>query len=245
MNQKSSSLLVSILGDSISSFAGYVPVGEGYKAYYDGTICGVSSVKETWWMRLITDLGWTLCRNNSVSGSCCSTGARQDRVSACLKQRTGALADERGNAPDVILIYIGTNDFYRCVKPGSWDGEGEIPADVRTFREAYATMLRDVKRNYPNARVFCCTLPYSVRTEPGHPITGCNEIGIPRTEWNAIIRRMADLFDCEVIDLDASGFCRENIYRCTGDGHGLHPNAEGHRLLYLKCREALAEAGLR
>lgn len=77
---------VFILGDSYSTFAGYIP--DGYDSYYapegpkyvqnnDGQELSdndVTSVSQTWWYPLVTEYG-TLIQNNSWSGTTvCNTG---------------------------------------------------------------------------------------------------------------------------------------------------------------------------
>ena len=59
-----------ILGDSYSTFEGYIP--EGYKHYY-GPIprpdIDVTRVEETWWHPLCEELSLNLVRNDSWSGA--------------------------------------------------------------------------------------------------------------------------------------------------------------------------------
>lgn len=234
---------ISILGDSISTYAGYVPTGTGYATYYTGSNCGVSSVDQTWWKRLIDETGLVLCKNNSVSGSCMSTGARQDRISGCLPERTGALTDANGNSPDYIIVYMGMNDFVNNVEIGTYDGFGNIPSDVTIFRNAYATALLAIMTNYPNAKIFVCTTHHTEynTTSQEIQIKGSN---ITQAEFNEQIRELARIFCLDVIDFEHCGITTGNITSCTGDnvesggtlGRGLHPNAKGHELLF---REAL------
>ncbi len=57
---------LSILGDSISTFKGWIP--EGNLVFYpeNGT---VKDVAQTWWKIVLDELGLTLCANGSSSGS--------------------------------------------------------------------------------------------------------------------------------------------------------------------------------
>ena len=62
--------LVSILGDSVSTFQGTNP--RGYSVFYDTSmqrVNGLNSVSDTWWDRVITSMNARLCVNNSYSGS--------------------------------------------------------------------------------------------------------------------------------------------------------------------------------
>ncbi len=229
---------LSILGDSISTYDGYVPTGTGYASYYHGNNCGVSSVDETWWKRLLDNTGMILCKNNSVSGSCMSTAARQDRVSGCMAERTGGLSDGTNN-PDIVIVYMGMNDFLNAVDIGDYDGNGAIPADMTVFRNAYATALLAIMNNYPNAKVYCCTTHHTeFNTTTQTPQLKIH--GSTQAQFNEQIRDLARIFCAEVIDFEKCGITTGNIESKTGDnvsaggtlGRGLHPNAAGHELLF-------------
>lgn len=240
---------LSILGDSISTFAGYVPTGDGYAAYYSGNNCGVTSVNQTWWKRLIDETGMVLCVNNSVSGSCCCSGIRTDRIEASNPARTGGLADSDGNNPDIIIIYMGTNDYLLAAGQGTYDGTGDFPTDTSTFREAYSIMLDAIITNYPMAKVYCCTLQHTAsKSTTKRPVDYTTD-GTLKRDWNNIIRELAHLFHCEIIDFESCGINAANVPYYTGDdsvdedgvsgegnlGRGLHPNAAGHELLYYEA----------
>jgi len=68
--------VVSILGDSYSTFKGYIP--DSYACWYDTTPLtdkiqakktDVNDVKQTWWWQLINDGGYILGVNDSYSGA--------------------------------------------------------------------------------------------------------------------------------------------------------------------------------
>ena len=62
--------LVSILGDSISTFEGHNPAW--CRVYYQGdrrTDNGLADVGDTWWMQVIEAFAARLCANGSYSGS--------------------------------------------------------------------------------------------------------------------------------------------------------------------------------
>lgn len=238
---------LSILGDSISTFKGFVPEGEGYAYYYDGSGEGISSVEQTWWKRLLEETGMVLRRNNSVSGSCVCSGLRTDRIAASDPRRTGGLSDDEGNAPDHIIVYMGTNDYLSAnAAEGSFDGTGEFPTATDTFREAYAVMLADIQKNYPMARLYCCTLPYSGTKTANLRQIDYNGNGVTKARWNKAIRELAALFGAQVIELESCGINARNLPFFTGDdnsnedgvdgegnlGRGLHPNAAGMERIY-------------
>ena len=75
---------VSILGDSYSTFQGYLQPDTNYVWYnagkHDNT--DVTAVQQTWWHRLISSRGLRLCVNNSFSGATiCNTGYNKDDYS--------------------------------------------------------------------------------------------------------------------------------------------------------------------
>ena len=103
----------SILGDSISTLEGYNP--RGYKVFYAGENCGKSGVSEmqhTWWGKVIDFFGGELLVNNSWSGSRVTKLPDSDKLfrSGCSDERTNGLHINNVR-PDVIIVYLGTNDW--------------------------------------------------------------------------------------------------------------------------------------
>ena len=219
---------ISILGDSISTFKGHVP--EGNAVYYTGSNCGVSSVDDLWWKKLIDAFGASLLVNESWSGSRVTTTNGEDSA-ACMArcEKLGA----GSNDPDVIIVYIGINDFNNNVEIGTYDGNGDFPTVTTTFREAYAIMLNKILNKYPNAEVWVCTLPYCERTGDNvFPETNGNRV--PLHYWNRAIRELADMFGVKVLEHAKCGLTYQNMGEYMGDyadGEGLHMNANGHSLI--------------
>lgn len=61
---------VSILGDSVSTYTGWNP--EGYAVFYENGVParnGMNSYRDTWWARVLSEMGAELCVNDSYSGS--------------------------------------------------------------------------------------------------------------------------------------------------------------------------------
>ena len=243
---------VSIMGDSISTFKGYVPEGPGYRWYYTEGRDGVETVDQTWWKRLIDQTGMTLCVNNSVSSSYCSTGVKSGVLASASDERIEGLTAEDGTKPDVIIVFMGTNDYGRGVITGRWNRDTASNPDrveSSSFSGAYAVMIDKIKTLYPQAKVYCCTIPYSSRTSSHIRPSDINPAGVTRSEWNDIIRRIASYYECEVIEFEHCGIDAENLPFYSGDdavdddgieeegktGRGLHPNARGHELLYLEA----------
>lgn len=171
----------SILGDSISTLKGYNP--EGYSVFYEGINCvksGVSAMEDTWWGKVVKHFGGELLVNNSWSGSQVAKVQNQFGLfpSGCSDERTNGL--HKGDKyPDVIIVYIGTNDWARAVQPEikivGWRNENTSTSDdpltqktiepkvcgstdETVFSIAYSEMIRKIAHNYPNAEIWCCTL---------------------------------------------------------------------------------------
>lgn len=146
---------VSILGDSYSTFEGYLTPDTMDIWYFEGTQdarrTDVKNVSETWWMQLIKKKNWKLEVNNSWSGSTiCYTGYRDEDYSRrSFITRVPALG-----SPDIILIFGGTNDSWANAPIGEFKYSDWRRADLYTFRPAMACMLAKIKERYPTADVY-------------------------------------------------------------------------------------------
>jgi len=209
---------ISILGDSISTFAGYIT--EGNATYYPSG--SVQSVTDTWWKKLIDALGLVLDVNNSWSGSRVTTTSGE--TSAGCGDRAEAL----GTSPDVIIVWMGINDFNAEVALGTYDGKSAVPATTTTFREAYAIMLNKILTKYQSAEVWVCTLPQCERNgSSGFPEINGN--GVPLADFNEAILELANAFGVKVLDHNKCGLTYQNMPTFNTDQ--LHPNKYGHSLL--------------
>ena len=227
---------VSILGDSISTFTGYIP--ETNATYYNGSNCGVSHVNQTWWKRVLHRCGFELNKNNSWSGAMVSGGAGSSGT-----VRANQL--DNGTSPDVILVYLGINDFNSGKELGSYDGKGVIPTSVTTFREAYAVMLNTIQKTYKNAKIYAMTLVPDQRTNADVTSPEVNTKGVYLTEYNDAIREIANALCVEVIDTACCGINYNNAAEYMGDyneGLFLHPNANGHKLIAQKVIKTLLDS---
>ena len=220
---------LSILGDSISTYAGYIP--EGNAVYYTGSNCGVSSVNQTWWKRVIDQSGHVLNTNNSWSGSRVTTTGGDNSSGT-----TRATLLDNGTNPDKIIVYLGINDFNNNVALGTFNGKGNTPTTTTTFREAYAIMLKNILSKYTTSKVYACTLLPDQRNaaDVGEPEYNGN--GVYLTEYNNAIKEIAEAYCVEVIDIATCGITNYNASVYMGDfssstGLFLHPNAIGHELI--------------
>lgn len=96
---------VSILGDSYSTFEGYLQPDTNSIWYY--TLprhkTDVVSVRQTWWHQLIRENDYRLCVNNSFSGATiCNTGYRK----ADYSDRSFITRMDELGCPDIIFILV-------------------------------------------------------------------------------------------------------------------------------------------
>lgn len=231
---------VSILGDSISTYEGYNP--EGQTVFYKGNGYGVAHVNQTWWKRVMNRCGLELNKNNSWGGAKV-TMSNPNAVSSGVYRAT--LLDN-GTDPDVILIYLGINDFNSAIGLGTYDGRGVTPTDTTTFREAYAVMLSTISQRYQNAKIYAMTLPACQKTNADVTSPEVNTAGVYLTEYNNAIKEIANAYCVEVIDTACCGINYRNASLYMGDftseGKFLHPNAEGHKLIAQKVIKSLLDS---
>lgn len=219
---------LSILGDSISTFAGAIPTGNA--TYYPRG--DVSDVSNTWWKKLADALGMTILVNNSWSGSWVTT-ANGEANAGCM---TRCQSLHSGNInPDVIIVWMGINDFNNEAALGTYDGKSAVPSDTTKFREAYAIMLNKILTRYKTSEVWVCTLPQMERNaDVGFP--EINENGVSLKDFNDAIVELADAFGVKILDHNKAGMTYQNMDTYTVDwdsstSKGLHPNDAGHSLI--------------
>lgn len=240
----------SVLGDSISTFEGAIPPKN--RCYYDaadtnGT--GIASQAETWWMRVIAAEGGELLANASFSGSMVQGDgfpAGRDPV------RARQLLGEGGRMPDVVLVFIGINDYgwaspeaqfaggsEAAPKAAAYDLSGVDPAGcaddeaVVRFEGAYAEMLANVREVAPDAEVWCVTLLPGRMADRAKGSFCYRLRGIDLEDYNEAIRNAAEQAGAHVADVAGLGFDYDA-------SDGTHPTKEG------MCQLAtLVEAAMR
>lgn len=227
----------SVLGDSISTLEGFNP--RGYPVFYDEACrekSGVWEMGDTWWGKVIDFFGGELLVNDSWSGSRVTrtAGAKEQFPGGCSARRTGNLhvADVK---PDVILVYLGVNDWARGVPV---EPQGVTPEKLDTcFSLAYSLMLSRLKQNYPHAEIWCCTLGETCmdsRPEFRFPEAFG---GISIREYNYQIANAALAANCCVADIHSQEIPCDTI-------DGTHPSAKGmDTLAMLMIRQMADEEG--
>lgn len=230
---------VSILGDSISTFQGYIPVG-----YYDffPEYGKVEAAEDTWWHIVAEDMDLEIYVNGSSAGATVvgDSDGTEDPQCACNEFRTNDLAGAQGACPDVIIVYLGTNDLLEAAPLGDNDGTDVVTAgEIDTFSDAYTLMLDKLQANYPAARIYCCTLlqigTYGTQTPYVEKVNGEQ---LTSADYGEVITRIAQNKGLSVIDLYNCGITIKNLKETSSDG--VHPTAEGMRMIAAAVEEALA-----
>ncbi len=213
---------VSMMGASISTFYAsksemnsyYSGNDEFYYPKYSGT---VTTVKYTWWYKMIKELGLELGINNSLSGSAVTVGAA-DRQARSY-ERIRAMGEN--GTPDIIILFIGINDNVSGVSN-------------ENFEKGYKEMIERTIEVYPNAYIFLGTFYYShyhVR-EKSHSYY--NEES--RLAYNDIIRKLANEYQTGLVEL--ADIWEAGVSPTQGDagslgylGDNLHPSKKGMEVI--------------
>lgn len=217
--------LFSILGDSISTFEGVsVPANAVYYDQARKLSSGVATPQETWWGQVIAALGGELLVNNAFSGSTvCWHPLYEHPTYGCSDERTASLGKD-GRTPDVILVYLGTNDWgcgLRVYRDERYDPVADSPA---LFFPAYQQMLEKIRGNYPNAEIWCFTFPTSrCSAKPNFAFPYCYG-GRHISEYCDVVRLCAKEHGCRVIDLYHSSAPYDTV-------DGFHPTASGMKTI--------------
>ena len=144
---------VAVLGDSYSTFEGFIPKGhpEWYRTNVNKAATDVDKVEQTWWWQVVKNGGYKLGVNDSYSGSTvCFTGYDD----ADFSDRSFVTRATNLGNPDIILVCGGTNDSWCGAKVGEYQYDGWKRADMYYFRPALAKLYTVLREHYPNVEVY-------------------------------------------------------------------------------------------
>jgi lysophospholipase L1-like esterase len=229
-------MLVSVIGDSISTYEGAIP--DGWNCFYTGqnlVDTGVDSVDKTWWMKTIKGMGGEFLANASWSGSMVEGAGYPAGES---RERTDALQKD-GQHPDVVLIFMGINDFGWG---GTWNqvlGRGSaVPLTIDLskypfvspghaadhadfyFQLAYARMIQNIQHDNPDAIIWCITMPVPRLKDATHTTFMYHMRDVEFDAYNNAIRIAAVENGCELADIRALQLDYESA-------DGTHPSEKG------------------
>lgn len=177
---------VSILGDSYSTFEGFVEPSTNELWYFakpKSRQTDVNDVKQTWWHRFITDNGYLLEKNNSYSGATVSTTGYQGND---YSDRSFITRMKNIGSPDMILIFGATNDSWAGSPIGEFNWNDIYGGNMKEFRPALAYMLSYLKNRHPNAEIIYLINDGLKQEITSSIIEACRHFGIPYVEFHDI-----------------------------------------------------------
>ena len=180
-----------IIGDSISTYASHIPAG--FSCFYPYPTADVTDVNKTWWMQVINKVGGTLFVNNSYSGSCVADSSS----SATKNESRLEYTTINGVAPDVILIYMGSND---CASKY---------VSLYDFDRDYPKMIENLQKLCPDSEIILCTLA----TSPFYTVSD-------QLEYNEVIAKYGNEYGLRVLDLSGADLTGKLV-------DSAHPNTSG------------------
>lgn len=176
--QAQSKRSISILGDSYSTFKGFVVPDTNFVWYPQEKVENndVQDIRQLWWHQLIREHGYRLCQNNSFSGATiCHTGYNKEDYS----DRSYCTRLWYLGAPDIILVFGGTNDSWAHSPIGDFQYGGWKKSDLYQFRPAMAYLLANLQNRYPGTELYVI-----INTELGDDVTSsmktiCDHYNVP------------------------------------------------------------------
>ena len=219
----SSPVRIGLIGDSISTFAGWIP--DGYVAYYPNSTATIKEVEQTYWYRLIYDLmpNAVLDRNIAYSATrLTKSGVGNDKD---LNDFITRVEQTGFDNPDIVLIHGGTNDrrvtMETHVPLGEYDYD--LPYDELDrfgFRPSYIYLVRKIMELYPGVKIVCI-IGDTLNTEKYMALADS-------------IREIAAHYDCPVVN-----------FPYAIDSHdGTHPSAVGAEYMADRIYDVLEKEGL-
>ena len=144
---------VSILGDSYSTFDGYLTPSTNETWYYQGNRgnSDLNDVTQTWWWQFINDNGFKLCVNNSWSGATISYYGYDGND---YSPRSFITRSDNLGCPDIILIFGGTNDSWAGAPIGEYKYDNLRRDDFFYYRPALAYLLQHTQKRYPGVAIY-------------------------------------------------------------------------------------------
>lgn len=199
---------ISILGDSYSTFQGYLQPDTNAVWYVekpDLKKTDVTSVHQTWWHILAKEAGFRLCVNNSFSGATISytgykdkNGRPQDYTDRSFITRASNLG-----CPDIIFVFGGTNDSWAGAPIGDYKYSDWTRRDLFSFRPALACLFETLTDHYPHVKIYFLLndglkseINESVKTICAHYGIGCVELAhIDKLSGHPSVKGMKQISD--------------------------------------------------
>lgn len=244
--------VISIMGDSISTFIDWIPNSRGqendghnlkHDVFYPSKGSYISNVNMTWWHKLIyKHFKARLGVNESWSGS--FIGNNKDTNSAtyttshgndtgpdtCMASVTRITNLGANGTPDIIYFYGGTNDIAQPGTPGESLGTFNSSTDYSTvdLTTKKWTYFVDAYRTALMRMQYYYPKAKIIALLPTYCNTYYNRTKLD--QWVEQMKEICDYFGVNYIDLRASGITWSNRTMTLGDGN-IHPNDYGMTLI--------------
>lgn len=226
---------VSILGDSISTFAGYIPEADGtnlaHRPRYPQDNL-LTDVNYTWWMKLINALEAKLGVNDSWAGSTVSNfrdhNEKDFGPDAAIASVTRIRNLGANGTPDLIIFFGGTNDAGKMIEKGSLDSSLALDLTAvkwNSFADAYSQTILRLRYFYPEAQI--------IAISPS--ISGGYYDNARLSEFADLALEICLHYNIKCVDLRHSGLTVDML------PDTLHPNAEGMECIYRSVLNKLKE----
>ena len=220
--------VISIMGDSISTFAGYIPVADGFNRehlarYPQDNL--LTDVNETWWMQVVAALDAKLGINDSWRGATLSGAAPvttgDTGPNAAMSNLTRIQNLGSNGTPDVILLYGGTNDLAHVSKVGTFDpATAPTTVDLTTkqwdnLADGFVHTLLRMRHYYPDALIVAMLPTYTASYYSDAKLA----------QGNAVMAQICQHYGIPYVDLRDSGVTAAHL------PDGIHPGEEGMDLI--------------
>ena len=160
-----------IIGDSYSTFEGYIPIG--YDTWF-GTErlamgeTDVSKVEQTWWYPLFDGKTNLLLHNESYSGTTVCNNVRPEHtVDASFINRFDKLVSDgffEKNKVDTVLVFGGTNDSWTDCRLGEVQFEDFTAEDLLKVLPACGYLAKRISEVAPESRI-CWLINTEIKDE--------------------------------------------------------------------------------
>ncbi|MBE6983155.1 MAG: hypothetical protein E7435_02575 [Ruminococcaceae bacterium] len=143
-----------ILGDSYSTFQGYIP--EGNRCYYPTkNVDDVLTVEQTWWHQLMKKRKLHLLMDESFSSATVCEHNREDlpEDSSFTKRAIRAFGPENKEKFELLFLFGCTNDSWLDREIGELQYENWRGNDLRKVLPAYCYTIYQLKTHNPEATV--------------------------------------------------------------------------------------------
>ena len=217
--------VVSIMWDSISTFAGWIPVADWHNLTHRARYPQANlftDVKYCWWYKLINNLWAKLWINDSWAWSrvhnSAETNSWDQWPDACMASMTRITNLWANWTPDLIIYYGWTNDCWAYITPWTFDSSVNYnTVDLTTYKwnnfaDAYRDSIMRMQYFYPLAKIVVLLPTYTT-----------NYYTLPELDtYNDLIKEICDYFWVPRFDLRECGINWQNKWTTLWDG--IHPS---------------------